>query len=134
LSSNNTPVAYQDPAGSYNYSAQSNITVKWNEADGSEKNLERIITQKYLAIYPDGQEAWTEWRRTGYPRQIPPVENMTNAGVKTSDGYKDGVRRMPYPRSEYERNADNLNKAISTYLGGVDNASTNVWWDKKVKE
>lgn len=134
LSSNNTPVAYQDPAGSYNYSAPSNITVKWNEADGSEKNLERIITQKYLAIYPDGQEAWSEWRRTGYPRQIPPVENMTNAGVKTSDGYKDGVRRMPYPRSEYERNADNLNKAISTYLGGVDNASTNVWWDKKVKE
>jgi hypothetical protein len=134
LSSNNTPTAYQDPAGNYNCSAPSNITVKWNEADGSEKNLERIITQKYLAIYPDGQEAWTEWRRTGYPRQIPPVENMTNAGVKTSDGYKDGARRMPYPRSEYERNADNLNKAISTYLGGVDNASTNVWWDKKVKE
>ena len=134
LNSTYQPVAYSDPAGNYNASAPSSITVKWNEADDTERKLERIITQKYLAIYPDGQEAWSEWRRTGYPRQIPPVENMTNAGVKTSNGYKDGVRRMPYPRSEYERNNENLQKAIQLYLGGIDNAATNVWWDKKVKE
>ena len=60
----------------YNYAAPSIITVKWNEADDVEKKLERIITQKYLALFPDGQEAWSEWRRTGYPRQIPPVNNF----------------------------------------------------------
>ena len=98
-----------------------------------EKKLERIITQKYLALFPDGQEAWSEWRRTGYPRQIPPVLNLTNAGVKTTDGYKDGVRRIPYPEDEYKLNNENLTKAIQQYLGGVDNAAVNVWWDKKVK-
>jgi hypothetical protein len=41
---------------------------------------------------------------------------------------------MPYPRNEYDNNIENLNKAISTYLGGIDNAATNVWWDKKVKK
>ena len=107
--------------------------MKWNEADDVEKKLERIITQKYLALFPDGQEAWSEWRRTGYPRQIPPVNNFTNSDVKKSDGHKDGVRRIPYPRDEYEHNGENLQKAIQQYLGGMDKASVNVWWDKKEK-
>ncbi len=119
---------------SYNCQAPGTITVKWEDADTDEKKLERIITQKYLAIFPDGQEAWSEWRRTGYPRQIPPVTNLTNADVKTSDGYKDGVRRIPYPRNEYDRNGENLQKAIQQYLGGSDKASVNVWWDKKEKK
>ncbi|WP_302027166.1 SusD/RagB family nutrient-binding outer membrane lipoprotein [Bacteroides caecimuris] len=117
----------------YNATAPSNITVAWNESDDEEVKLERIITQKYLALYPNGQEAWSEWRRTGYPRQVPVVKNLTNAGVKTSDGYKDGVRRFTYPRSEYQQNNENLQKAIQQHLGGIDNASVNVWWDKKNK-
>ena len=132
LSSANLPAAYIDPVNSkLSASAPSNIAVAWNDNDDIEKKLEKIITQKYLAIYPDGQEAWTEWRRTGYPRQIPVAMNATNSGVKTGDGNKDGVRRFPYPRTEYMQNSENLQKAIQQYLGGVDNAGTNVWWDKK---
>lgn len=134
LSSIAQPQAYVDPVNSaYNAASPSTITVAWSESDDVEKKLERIITQKYLAIFPDGQEAWTEWRRTGYPRQITPVKNLTNAGVITTDGYKNGVRRMPYPRNEYDRNGENLQKAVQQYLGGADNASVNVWWDKKEK-
>jgi hypothetical protein len=33
-----------------------------------EQNPERIITQKWSAIYPEGREAWAEQRRTGYPK------------------------------------------------------------------
>ena len=40
---------------------------------------------------------------------------------------------MPYPRNEYDRNGENLQKAVQQYLGGADNASVNVWWDKKEK-
>lgn len=128
------PTNYVDAVNpEYSHAAPSSITVPWNENDTEEQKLERIITQKYLAIYPDGQEAWTEWRRTGYPRQIPPVINLSNAGVVTSDGYKDGVRRFPYPRTEYLQNNVNVQNAIQQYLGGTDNAATNVWWDKKVK-
>ena len=134
LDNTSQPQAYVDKVNpAYNAASPSTITVAWNEADDEEKKLERIITQKYLAIFPDGQEAWTEWRRTGYPRQIAPIKNLTNAGVITTDGCQNGVRRMPYPRNEYDRNGDNLRTAIQQYLGGVDNASVNVWWDKKVK-
>ncbi|WP_336616557.1 SusD/RagB family nutrient-binding outer membrane lipoprotein [Bacteroides acidifaciens] len=135
LSNNNKPAAFIDPVNpdEYNATAPGNITVAWKENDDDEVKLERIITQKYLALYPNGQEAWSEWRRTGYPRQVPVVKNLTNAGVKTSDGYKDGVRRFTYPRSEYQQNNENLQNAIQQYLGGIDNASVNVWWDKKNK-
>lgn len=113
--------------------APSRITVKWNDAANSnEENLERIITQKYLAIYPNGQEAWTEWRRTGYPRQIVVVENKTNANIQTGNGFdKGGVRRLPYPQSEYNQNGDNVVKAVSQYLNGTDDGATKVWWNKK---
>ncbi|MCT6568407.1 SusD/RagB family nutrient-binding outer membrane lipoprotein, partial [Staphylococcus aureus] len=52
------------PAGS---PMLSTITIKWNDADSNERKLERIMTQKWLALYPDGSEAWAEQRRTGYP-------------------------------------------------------------------
>lgn len=65
----------------YNAAATSTITIKWESSDSFEKNLERIITQKYLAIYPDGQEAWSEYRRTGYPRIFPAVLTATDCDV-----------------------------------------------------
>lgn len=135
LTSTLQPAPYVDPAPSPKYStgAPGTITVAWNDSDNEEKKLERIITQKYLAIYPNGQEAWSEWRRTGYPRQIVPAVNYTNAAVITSDGTKNGVRRIPYPQTEYDQNGENVQKAVQQYLGGADNAAVNVWWDKKTK-
>lgn len=39
--------------------------VAWNENDSQEQKLEKIATQKWLALYPNGIEAWAECRRTG---------------------------------------------------------------------
>lgn len=135
ISSTTKPANYTDTYNSnLSANAPSTITVKWDEAATSEEKLERIITQKYLAIYPDGQEAWTEWRRTGYPRQITVSTNKTNSGVTIGNGFdKGGVRRMPYPSTEYDQNGDNLKQAITQYLGGQDQAATKLWWDKKNK-
>ena len=44
------------------------------------------------------------------------------------------LKKFPYPRDEYEHNSENLQKAIQQYLGGIDKASVNVWWDKKEKK
>ena len=93
-----------------------------------DKNLERIITQKYLAIYPDGQEAWSEFRRTGYPRIFPSVLNATDCDV---DGDLRPTR-IPYSNDEYTKNLANVQKAVSL-LNGPDNGATRVWWDKKNK-
>lgn len=130
------PVNYTDSKNSsLSAEAPSKITIRWNEsADAEEENLERIITQKYLAIFPNGQEAWTEWRRTGYPRQIVVADNETNANVSIGNGFnRGGVRRMLYPRSEYDHNGANVSDAVSKFLNGTDDAATNVWWDKKYK-
>lgn len=134
--SSSKPVNYADSKNSLlSAEAPSKITIRWNESAGAEEeNLERIITQKYLAIFPNGQEAWTEWRRTGYPRQIVVADNETNANVTIGNGFnRGGVRRMPYPRTEYNNNGANVSDAVSKYLNGTDDAATNVWWDKKYK-
>lgn len=45
--------------------------VAWNASDSQEAKLKKIITQKWIALYPDGFEAWSEFRRTGYPEAHP---------------------------------------------------------------
>ena len=113
----------------YDTPATSTITIKWETgASNFERNLERIITQKYLAIYPDGQEAWSEYRRTGYPHIFPAVLTATDCDV---DGNLRPTR-IPYSNDEYVKNLENVKKAVQL-LNGADNGATRVWWDKKIK-
>ena len=122
------PANYTDPVtSSYSTSALGTITIGWDESDGFETNLERIITQKYIALYPNGQEAWTEFRRTGYPKVFPVCVNESNGGCVDTDIQ---IRRLAFPVSEYNTNRDELNKGIAL-LGGPDNPGTRLWWDAK---
>lgn len=106
---------------------RSTITIAWeNGAENFERNLERIITQKWIANFPLGVESWSEFRRTGYPRLIPVVENKSGGIIDTNHM----IRRLWYPPTEYTENADNINLAIGL-LGGPDNGGTRLWWDKK---
>ena len=126
---NNTakPTNYVDPANtSNNATALSTITIKWNDGDPFEMKLERIITQKWIALYPNGQEAWTEFRRTGYPKLFPIVLNRSGGTVNSATQ----VRRLPYPRLQYQGNGTNIAAALGL-LGGADNGATKLWWDKK---
>jgi hypothetical protein len=117
-----------------NVNAVSTIDKKWITSGSVEEHLEQIITQKYIANYPNGYEAWSEWRRTGYPRMFNPVRNLSNVGAQNinSTGKDLGMRRFPFPQKEIENNGTNVLQA-RTLLEGSDNAATNVWWDKKTK-
>ncbi len=102
--------------------ALTDVPVKFS-ADAT-KQLEQIITQKWLANYPNGHEAWAEYRRTGYPKLYARI-NSDNP-----DSPKDAVvRRTPYVSSELQTNKAEMDKAI-TKLGGADNSATRLWWDK----
>ena len=101
----------------------STITIKWDAAAIFNDNLERIITQKWISMYPDGQEAWSEFRRTGFPKLYPIIVN--NSGGKIPTGTF--IRRINMPTAEANNPA--LAAAIAT-LGGADNGSTRLWWDK----
>lgn len=121
-----TPVAFTDQVGSADINAYTDVKIKWDAGALFEKNLERIITQKWLAMYPEGQEAWSEFRRTGYPKIFPVVTNYSGGTID-----KDiQIRRVIYPRSEYRANRKELDKAVEM-LGGPDNGGTKLWWDKK---
>lgn len=104
----------------------SRITIAWNDNDNTETKLERIITQKYIAIFPDNQEAWSEYRRTHYPRLFAIDYNGSNGGVSTETQ----IRRLRFPTSEYSNNATYVQDAIRL-LNGADNGNTHLWWDKK---
>ncbi|MGO1245312.1 MAG: RagB/SusD family nutrient uptake outer membrane protein [Sphingobacterium sp.] len=123
--SSNTPAAYVDPNNSKNNAPKpSSITIKWNESASDEQKLERIITQKWLAVFPDGQEAWSEFRRTGYPKLFPVAQNNSGGLIDTEIQ----IRRIPFSQNEYNTNNGEVQKAIS-FLNGPDNGGTRLWWD-----
>jgi hypothetical protein len=102
----------------------STITIKWDNAATTAQKLERIITQKYIAMYPDGQEAWSEFRRTLYPKIYPNTENYSNGTITTSKF----IRRINFALSERNNNPAGVKDATSK-LGGPDTGGTPLWWD-----
>lgn len=119
------PTDYLDPkVPQYNIAAVSKVTVKWDGGASNEVKLEKIITQKWIAMFPDGQEAWSEFRRTGYPKQFPMAVN-NSAGIIDS---QIKIRRLPFSQDEYRDNKAEVDKAI-VLLGGPDNGATRLWWD-----
>jgi hypothetical protein len=123
-----TPTAYTYPLGNaaYNFGPNSTITIQWDEAATDEQKLERIITQKWIAIFPLGNEAWAEFRRTGYPKFAPVATNSSN-GTVPAGGF---IKRLVFPDTEYQRNAAHVTEAVRM-LGGPDTQGTRLWWDKK---
>ena len=121
-----TPAVYTDPAGLNSYSGPvSTITIAWDDNNTVEQQLERIITQKWLAMFPLGLEAWSDYRRTGYPKLMP-VKVNNSGGVVSSER---GARRLSYPQEERSNNFENYNAAVGM-LDGADNMATDVWWAK----
>lgn len=118
---------YVDPLGENTFNGDmSQITIMWDDAADMETNLERIITQKWIANFPLGQEGWADFRRTGYPKLMPVPHNLSG-GVIAADGF---ARRLSYPQREYLENNENLQGALQM-LGGADNMATRIWWDCK---
>lgn len=120
-----TPANFVDALNKANNIAYaSDVKIAYNASGTNEEQLEQIITQKWIAMFPDGQEAWSEFRRTGYPRIFPVIVN--NSGGKIDTDIQ--IRRINFVVSERNTNAANVNIAIG-YLGGDDTGGTRLWWD-----
>ncbi|MBC9929483.1 SusD/RagB family nutrient-binding outer membrane lipoprotein [Chitinophaga qingshengii] len=128
VNSTNKPDAYVDPKNAQNnLPSPSDITVKWDESADKAHKQERISTQKWLAMFPEGQEAWTEFRRTGYPKLFPVAVNNSNNTISTTLQ----VRRLPFPQNEYNTNNAAVTKAIGLLSKPSDDGGTALWWDKR---
>lgn len=103
----------------------STVPVAYEAGAGEERQLEQIITQKWIALYPNSWEAWAERRRTGYPTLYPRL-NTDDPAIPVDQI----PRRVPFVATEYTTNPDGVMPALSL-LGGPDNGVTKLWWDKK---
>lgn len=91
-----------------------NAEIAYVSADWEEK----IGTQKWVALFPLGYEAWSEWRRLGYP-ELEPHEFAFGSGQIP-------VRHV-YPTSESQINTEAYEKAVDAQ--GPDSPDTHLWWD-----
>jgi len=88
----------------------------------NEEKLEKIQTEFWVALFGDEIEAFSNLRRTGFPK-LTPVNFPGNATSGTIP------RRIRYPSVESASNATNYKAAVAKQ--GADLLTTRVWWDSK---
>ena len=82
---------------------------------------EMIGTQKWIAQYFQGVEAWADWRRIDFPSLDPAPQPLETDQIP---------RRRGYPTDEANLNAENYQAAIDRQFGGADDLDGTVWWDQ----
>ncbi|MBI1344088.1 MAG: SusD/RagB family nutrient-binding outer membrane lipoprotein [Terrimonas sp.] len=102
-------------SGAAGYLAQGTV------AYGATDHLKKIGTQRWIAMYPDGMQAWAEWRRTGYP-VLTPAQYASNSSGQIP-------RRFVYGTGEYSTNNANVTEAAGRLSGG-DTQDSKMWWDQ----
>jgi len=85
---------------------------------GGTPGLRQIALQKWIALYSDGVEAWSEWRRTCVPETIKPGPAAIIGSVP---------RRYEYSIREHSVNSANLDVAVGRQ--GADEFTTRMYWD-----
>lgn len=126
--STNVLAAGEAPAiDTANYKAANtgNYLANYTSADTYAKRLEAIITQKYIALnYIDGYEAWTEFRRTTYPK----IVNGSTEDTETFASLQSAstrIDKLPL-RGLYPQDEVNINPNVPT---GLNVFTTKIFWD-----
>ncbi|GHA41334.1 hypothetical protein GCM10007103_23460 [Salinimicrobium marinum] len=121
----------EDPEENYNMAVENSILQWTGTSEGaaaflsnpeisfnSDTALEQIAEQRWVHLYMFGYEAWSEWRRTGYPNDL-----VTPNGVEIP-------ARLNYPDNEAFNNRENYNQAVERQFGGEESIYGKVWWDE----
>ncbi len=83
--------------------------------------LQQIGTQRWVALYLDGWEAWSEFRRTGFPALVPGPNSQNGAVIP---------RRVGYPTADQTTNKDNYSAALAQQGWTANSINNRMWWDK----
>ena len=96
---------------------------KW---DGT---FERLYMEEWVALFKSGVEAWSLYRRTGYPQEILTSGEYPGKFCSFGTAHNDVPFRMPYPDNEYVYNEENVEAAT---VNVVDNTwGEQMWWDTR---
>ncbi|WP_114938805.1 SusD/RagB family nutrient-binding outer membrane lipoprotein [Mucilaginibacter endophyticus] len=77
-----------------------------------------IGEQKWIALFGQGLEGWTEWRRLDYPQLQPAVAGTLNGKIPV---------RFIYPGTEQSLNKTSYQSAVAAQ--GADALTTKLWFD-----
>ncbi len=88
----------------------------------SGNGIELINDQIWVCTFMDENEAWENWRRSGYPN-LTPVNYPLNATNGTIP------RRFTYPVGEASTNTTNYNAAVADLNPAADKMDSRMWWD-----
>jgi hypothetical protein len=80
---------------------------------------QKIAEQSWIALFGQGFEAWTEYRRTGFP--------VLSAVANAAPGVTVVPTRLRFNSTEVSLNKANYEAAVSTLVGG-DNLTSRLWW------
>jgi hypothetical protein len=76
-------------------------------------------------VFPEGTEGWSEFRRTGYPKQyfiMSPQNPLLPLGTF--------IKRLTYPTSVVTSSQNAYNAAVASFLGGKEDEATKFYWMK----
>lgn len=105
-----------------------NTSPKWTDyktSNRKEEQFQKIMIQKYLALYPNAVEAWTEYRRTGYPFVAKPADKQAYSRIGAEADART-PERFRFAPSEYQTNPNM--EEIPALLNGPDQGATSLWW------
>lgn len=92
-----------------------------------DEQLEKIATQRWIAAYTDGFEAWAIVRDYGYPAELANgVDDIDIYGLGDING--NYPQRMRYGNNAANTNGANYNEAVG--IQGPDVQDTKLWWAK----
>lgn len=100
-----------------NTNPTANPRVVFSASATTDQKVTAVIWQKYIALNGlQGNEIWTDWRRTGIVQ--PPLS------IAPERGSNPIPRRLLYPSAEYSYNAENAPSGISQF-------NSRVFWDQQ---
>jgi len=122
INSGNVPIAPNDFLGS---PPVSDAPIKF--AADQATQLKQIAIQKWLALFPDGYEAWADYRRAR-TFILYPVANSDNPDITNTS--TQWIRRIPFLDAEKLSNKSAVEAAVNLLGSGGDKVTTPLWWDK----
>lgn len=91
----------------------------------NEAQLKQLITQKYIANFPTGIEAWVDFRRTDYPDISLPLDGVSSNAPVAQDTW---VKRIRYPNDVHNFEPNELLPASRNTID-ADRMDIRLWWD-----
>lgn len=118
----------QDSPGTLTYNAAGSTASIGNvpavSVSGS-PTIQQIVTQKWLANFPNGWETWVDLRRTNFPSLLEAVTRNRN-GVNSIHT----MRRLTFSYEENSLNTENVKAAVQMLKDPRDAFTSRLWWQE----